>query len=206
MPAATIPPVWECRYVAETLPARFAHDTLVRTLGPRYRVLEHAQIETDDYLLTPEPTFNLKLRHRPNSVKLKSRQSVSSDRLECWGTDFDHQLPADARVWGEALRLIECSVTPEQISAAATAKAAADLLRPFLPPARFVRVDKVRSLYSDGQRRIEVAQFACCAGRFVTICLESQDADDVREVMKNLSAADLGHPRNYVEVLSEAYQ
>ena len=74
-------------------------------LGTHYHVLGLELHETDDYLLTRTPILNLKLRHRSNTVKLKSQRGVSSDRLERWHTDFEHALPAAAHIWSEALRL-----------------------------------------------------------------------------------------------------
>jgi len=197
--------MWECRFILAELPARLAHDTLSRTLGQRYSVVGRELDETDDYLLTRTPALNLKLRHRSNTLKLKSLRGVSADRLEQWQTDFERELPAAPDVWSEALRMLDAKLEPGRVSSAETAERAVTVLRPLLRQGQVVRVKKVRWLYGDGRRRIEVAFFALGpardSARFATVCVESDDADDVREVLSALSLAELGAPRNYMEVL-----
>jgi hypothetical protein len=193
--------MWESRYIARELPARLKHEALFRTLGPDCRVLDLELHETDDYLLTRTPIHNLKLRHRSNTLKLKSRRGVSFDRLERWHTDFEHALPAAAHIWSETLRILDCELESDRVSPAETAESAINVLRPFLRSAKAVRVSKVRRLYSVGRCRVEIAQFTLGEASFATVCVESKDDYAVREALSNLAFVELGPPRNYMEVL-----
>ena len=196
--------MWECRFIAAQLPKRFMHDALSSMLRRRYEVLGSELYETDDYLLAGTPRLNLKLRHRSNALKLKSLQAVTSDRLEHWRTDFEHKLPAPAQLWDTALSILKCNLEAGAMSGAESAASAMAMLRPFLGAAQWVRVEKVRWIYGDDKRRIEVSEFAFRTERFATLCVESESVSDVRDALISLDVVELGRPRNYMELLNDS--
>jgi hypothetical protein len=194
---------WECRFVVTELPPKFLPPALSSLLPSGYEVLANAVRETDDYLLASSHDLNVKIRHRSRSVKLKSLRGTTSDRLECWRTDFKHRLPAPARVWGEILRLLDCRMDCADLAGEGAPDAVIELLRRCLAPERTVRADKLRSIYGDGTDRLEIAQFVTRNERFATVCIEGDDPGRVREVLKQLATAELGRPRNSIEVLHD---
>ena len=198
------PDTWECRYVARELPERFLHPAISSVLRTDYELLASELCETDDYLLARTAELNIKIRHRSNSLKLKSLRAIAPDRLECWRTDFDQKLPAPSRMWRETLRLLECDSEPMDWLHVRCAEGIVKSLRRYLPDRRIVRVDKLRALYGEAGVRIEVAQFAVGGQHFGTLCVESEDPARVREVLARLATVELGRPCNYIEVLHES--
>lgn len=193
--------IWECRYVARELPQRFQHPAPLAALGERFSVLASELREADDYLLASTPAFNIKLRHRSNSLKMKLLTATAPDGLEYWRTDFDERLPASSEIWNETLQALECGALADEFAIARTVSEAEGILRSRVDAERIVRVDKVRWLYADQTARVEVAQFAIGSREFATVCAESADPGSVRELIRKLGALELGSPCNYITIL-----
>lgn len=193
--------IWECRYVVRELPQRFLHPAPLAALGQHFAAIASELRETDDYLLARTSAFNIKLRHRSNSLKMKSLVATEPDELELWQTDFDDKLPASAEIWHETLQALECDVPADAFVNTRTVPEAEGALQSCLDAGQIVRVDKVRWLYADRSARVEVARFAIGPKEFGTVCAESVDPGRVRDLIKDLDVRGLGKACNYITIL-----
>ena len=81
---------WESRWTARHLSTLDTAWLPSSSLDPPIRVV----YEHDVYVLTQSDRINLKVRHRENSIKLKTLVDRTDDGFERWRTEFDVSLPA----------------------------------------------------------------------------------------------------------------
>ena len=94
--------VWEFRWIAENLPTLDAAWLPPPSTDPAPIVV----YEHDVYMLTQSDRINLKVRHRENSLKLKTLQERTVDGFERWRTEFVAPLPAGPERFRDVLDLI----------------------------------------------------------------------------------------------------
>ena len=137
---------WEMRWIARHLPTLDAAWLPASSLDPPFRVV----YEHDVYVLTRSDRINLKVRHRENSLKLKTLVERTDDGFERWRTEFDAPLPAGPERFRDVLDLIEREGSPERLGAAARAGEVVEILEANCDPSQLVAVHKSRNLFQRG--------------------------------------------------------
>lgn len=193
------PDVWESRYIVPALPARFRPSVMARS----YELVAADVQEPDAYLIAPSPDFNVKLRDRTNTVKVKVRVERAARGLERWRTTIDDRLPMDAAAWHGVLATFGLDASDIRLSAVTSTEQALRLLQ-VSSRVPTVRLDKTRWLFRDGDSRIDVVCFTMLGRRFGSLGIESADPISVRRTCERLRVGGLGGPRNYTELFAQA--
>jgi hypothetical protein len=189
---------WELRWIARHLPTLDATWRPTSSLDPALTAVR----EHDVYVLTPSDRINLKVRHRENSLKLKTLLERTDDGFERWRTDFDAPLPAGPERFRDVLHLIGRAGSPEGLGAAAEAGDVVNLLHAICDPSQLIPVHKTRQLYQRGTCRVDQARFRTAGGTYHSVGVESTSLDDLRALVQNLGQIKLTSPRNYTEFLA----
>ena len=188
--------LWELRWIAEQLPAFDASRLRASSIEPERRVL----YEHDVYMLTRSDRINLKVRHRENSVKLKTLQERTGDGFERWRTEFDVPLPAGPERFRDVLHLIGAAGSPERLGAAVRADEVVEILDTIGDPVQLVAAHKSRHLFPIGTCTVDEVRFRTHGGTYRSLGVESSSLDDLRSLVRGLGP--LGSPRNYAQFLA----
>ena len=188
--------VWELRWIAEQLPSLDAARLPASSIDPERRVL----YEHDVYMLTRSEEINLKVRHRENSLKLKTLQERTVDGFERWRTEFDASLPAGPERLRDVLDLIGMAGSPQRLGAAMRAGELVEILEAGGDPSQLVVVHKARHLFRIGTCSVDEVRFRTQGGRYRSLGVESSSLDDLRSLVHDLGP--LGSPRNYAQFLA----
>jgi hypothetical protein len=189
---------WELRWIAQVLPTLEAAWLPPSSLDPALRVVD----EHDVYVLTRSDRINLKVRHRENSLKLKTLLERTDDGFEHWRTEFDVPLPASPERFGEVLDLIGRAGPPERLGAAARAGEVVEILEAICDPSQLVAVHKSRHLFERGTCGVDEVRFRTRAGAYRSLGVESSTLGDLRSLVQDLNRGRLGSPCNYTEFLA----
>ena len=166
------------------------------SLDPALRVV----YEHDVYMLTRSDRINLKVRHRENSLKLKTLQERTRDGFERWRTDFVAPLPAGPDRFRDVLDLIGLGGSPERLGAAVRADEVVKILAAILDPSQLVAVHKSRHLFRIGACSVDEARFRTQGGTYRSLGVESSGLDDLSSLVHDLGP--MGSPRNYTQFLA----
>ena len=189
--------VWELRWIAEQLPSLAAVRWPASSVDPERRVL----YEHDVYMLTRSEEINLKVRHRENSLKLKTLQERTGDGFERWRTEFDASLPAGPERLRDVLDLIGMAGSPQRLGAAIRAGELVEILQAGSDPSPLVVVHKARHLLRIGTCAVDEVRFRTQGGRYRSLGVESGSLDDLRALVHELGP--LGSPLNYAQFLAD---
>lgn len=187
--------VWEFRWVAENLPTLDAARLPPPSTDPAPIVV----YEHDVYMLTKSDRINLKVRHRENSLKLKTLQERTVDGFERWRTEFVAPLPAGPERFRDVLDLIGMAESPERLGSAARAGEVVEILDAMRDPPELVAVHKSRHLFQRGTCRVDDVRFRTRGRTYRSLGFESSSLDDVRSLVQDLDRP--GSPCNYPEFL-----
>ena len=188
--------VWEFRWIAEHLPTVDSSRLPPSSLDPALRVV----YEHDVYMLTQSDRINLKVRHRENSLKLKTLQERTGDGFELWRTEFVAPLPAGPERFRDVLELIGRAGSPDRLGAAARAGEVIAILDMICDPSELVAVHKSRHLFQRGTCGVDEVRFRTRGGTYRSLGVESGSLDDLRSLIRNLDIP--GSPCNYTEFLA----
>ena len=191
---------WELRWIARDLPTLDAAWSSPSWLDPAVRVVD----EHDVYVLTRSDQINLKIRHRENSLKLKTFVERTDDGFERWRTEFDVRLPAGPERFGEVLDLIGAAGSPERLGAAARAGEVVGILDAICDPSQLVAVHKSRHLFERGTCCVDEVRFQTRGGTYRSLGVESSSLGDLRSLVRDLDQGTLGSPCNYIEFLVQS--
>ncbi len=189
---------WEMRWIARHLPTLDAAWLPASSLDPPFRVVH----EHDVYVLTRSDRINLKVRHRENSLKLKTLLERTDDGFERWRTEFDAPLPAGPERFRDVLDLIETEGSPERLGAAARAGELVELLEATCDPSQLVAVHKSRNLFQRGTCCVDEVRVRTRQGTYRSLGVESSSLGDLRSLVQDLGQRSLGSPRNYTQCLA----
>jgi hypothetical protein len=187
---------WELRWIARHLPTVDAV-WLPPSLDPALTVVD----EHDVYVLT-RSEVNLKVRHRENSLKLKTLVERTDDGLERWRTEFDAPLPAGPERFRGVLDLIGRAGSAERLGAAARAGEVVEILEGICDPSQVVAVHKSRRLFQRGTCWVDEVRFQTGGRTYRSLGVESSSLDDVRSLVQDLAQRRLGSPCNYTEFIA----
>ena len=154
------------------------------------------------YVLTRSDRINLKVRHRENSLKLKTLLERTDDGFERWRTEFDATLPAGPERFRDVLDLIGTAGSPERLGAAARAGELVELLEATCDPSQLVAVHKSRHLFQRGTCCVDEVRFRTRQGTYRSLGVESSSLGDLRSLVQDLGQRSLGSPCNYTEFLA----
>jgi len=188
--------VWELRWIAEQLPRLDAARWPASSVDPERRVV----YEHDVYMLTRSEEINLKVRHRENSLKLKTLQERTGDGFERWRTEFDASLPAGPERLRDVLDLIGMAGSPQRLGAAMRAGELVEILQAGSDPSPLVVVHKARHLLRIGTCAVDEVRFRTRGDRYRSLGVESGSLDDLRSLVHELRP--LGSPLNYAQFLA----
>ena len=188
----------ELRWIARHLPTLDAAWLSPSSLDPAFRVV----YEHDVYVLTRSDRINLKVRHRENSLKLKTLVERTEDGFERWRTEFDVPLPAGLERFRDVLDLIGRAGSAERLGAAARAGEVVEILDAICDPSQLVAVHKSRHLFERGTCRVDEVRFRTRGGTYRSLGVESSSLDDLRSLVQDLDQGRLGSPCNYTEFLA----
>jgi hypothetical protein len=189
---------WELRWTARDLPTLDAAWLPPSSLDPALRVV----YEHDVYMLTRSDRINLKVRHRENSLKLKTMLERTDDGFERWRTEFDAPLPAGPERFRDVLDLIGRAGSAERLGAAARAGEVVEILDAICGPAQLVAVHKSRHLFQRGTCCVDEVRFRTPGGTYRSLGVESSSLDDLRSLVQVPGQSTLGSPCNYTEFLA----
>ena len=158
--------------------------------------------EHDVYLLSGSNRINLKVRHRENTVKLKTLQQRTSEGFERWRTEFDAALPAGTELFREVLDLIGRAGPAERLGAAASAGEAVGILGTICDPSQMVSVYKSRRLLQRGIGTVDEVRFRIDEGHYSSLGVESSSLTELRRLVEDFGLGRLGSPCNYAEFLA----
>jgi hypothetical protein len=167
------------------------------SLAPPFSLVD----EHDVYLLSGSSRVNLKIRHRENTVKLKTLQQRTSDGLERWRTEFDAALPAGEELFREVLDLVGRAGPAERLGAAASAGEAVGILDTVCDPSQMVSVYKERRLFETGVGTVDEVRFRIDEAHYSSLGVECSSLCELRRLVEDLGLGRLGSPRNYAEFL-----
>ena len=186
--------VWELRWIAEHLPTVDISRLPPPSVDPALRVYEH-----DVYMLTQSDRINLKVRHRENSLKLKTLQERTGEGFERWRTEFVAPLPAGPERFRDVLGLIGKAGSPDRLGAAARAGEVVEILDAICDPSELVTVHKSRHLFQRGSCGVDEVRFRTRRGTYRSLGVEGGSLDDLRSLVRDLGMP--GSPCNYTEFL-----
>ena len=189
---------WELRWIARHLPPVDTAGLSPSSVDLAVRVVD----EHDVYMLTQSDRVNLKVRHRENSLKLKTLVERTDDGFERWRTEFDVPLPAGPERFREVLDLIGGAGSPERLGAAARAGEVVEILDAICDPSQLVAVHKTRHLFQRGTCSVDEVRFRTRGGSYRSLGVESSSIDDLRSLVRDLGLGRLGSPCNYTEFLA----
>ena len=189
---------WELRWIARDLPTLDAARLPPSSLDPAVKVVD----EHDVYVLTRSDSINLKVRHRENSLKLKTLLERTDDGFERWRTEFDVPLPAGPERSRDVLELIGRAGSSERLGAAGRAGEVVEILDAICDPAQLVVVHKSRRLFQRGTCCVDEVRFRTREGTYRSLGVESSSLDDLRSLVHELGQHRLGSPCNYTEFLA----
>ena len=189
--------VWELRWIAEQLPSPATVRWPTSSVDPEPRVI----YEHDVYMLTRSEEINLKVRHRENSLKLKTLQERTGDGFERWRTEFDASLPAGAERLRDVLDLIGMAGSPQRLGAAMRAGELVEILEASSDPSPLVVVHKARHLFRIGTCSVDEVRFRTQGGRYRSLGVESSSLADLRSLVHELGLR--GSPLNYAQFLAD---
>ena len=188
--------MWELRWIGAHLPHLDEVRTTFAIAEPGLNVDEH-----DVYVLSGSSQINLKIRHRSNTLKLKTLHGRSSDGLERWRTEFDAALPAGTQLFRDVLDLIGRVGPADRLGAAATAGDAVAILDTICDAGQLVSVYKSRQQFQRDMGTVDVVQFRIAAGHYHSLGVESSGPTELRRLVGDLRLRRLGSPCNYAEFL-----
>ena len=189
---------WELRWTARHLSTLDTAWLPPSSLESDVRVV----YEHDVYVLTRSDRINLKVRHRENSIKLKTLVERTDDGFERWRTEFDASLPAGPEHFRDVLDLIGRAGPPERLGAAARAAEVVEILDAICDPSQLVAVHKTRHLFQRGTCCVDEVRFRTRGGTYRSLGVESGSLRDLRSLVQDLGQGRLGSPCNYTEFLS----
>ncbi|MET0144445.1 MAG: hypothetical protein ABWZ30_01860 [Jiangellaceae bacterium] len=189
--------VWELRWIAGQLPSLDAAGLPPSSIDPERSVL----YEHDVYMLTGSEEINLKVRHRENSLKLKTLQERTVDGFERWRTEFDASLPAGPERLRDVLDLLGVAGSPQRLGAAVRAGELVEILETGGEPTQLVVVHKARHLFRIGTCSVDEVRFRTQGGRYRSLGVESSSLGDLRLLVHELGVR--GSPRNYAQFLAD---
>jgi hypothetical protein len=188
--------VWELRWIAEELPSLDAARLSSSSIDPERRVL----YEHDVYMLTRSEEINLKVRHRENSLKLKTLQERTVDGFERWCTEFDAPLPAGPERLRDVLDLLGTTGSPQRLGAAMRAGELVGLLEAGGDRPPLIVLHKSRRLFRIGTCSVDEVRFRTQRGTYRSLGVESSGLDDLRSLVRDLGP--LGRSRNYAQFVA----
>ena len=189
--------MWELRWIAAHPPDLDKAWVAFASLEPSSRAVD----EHDVYLLGGSSRINLKIRHRENTVKLKTLQERTSDGFERWRTEFDAELPAGTELFRDVLDLIGRAGPAERLGAAASAGEAVAILDTICDSSQMVSVYKSRRLFQRGIGTLDEVRFRIDEGQYSSLGVESSSLSELRTLVEDLELGRLGSPCNYAEFL-----
>jgi hypothetical protein len=194
---------WECRYFVSELPQRFKHEELNEFFNESRGPI----VENDLYFVTDDIDVDIKLRKlkKPKpTIKVKILLDRSND-FELWRTEIDDGLPVPGEVWTDVLSRLKVEADIELLSSCSEPHQVEEALLTARPNLLYRETWKHRMRYIRPQVEVEVAEVTIGLSFFYSVSFESESpsSDRVRVIRDELSADDLGTPKNYMRLLSQ---
>ena len=189
--------MWECRYIADTLPEQLQPESLARALEGPCQPFE----EQDVYLLCSTPDVNVKMRVTANSMKLKSLNRHAGAGWELWVTELNEPLPAGRKPWRRALKLLDRTGDAAALAVAQDTGRALNILGSVVPSIRVAVLKKRRWVVVAPRGRVEVVRFVLNDRTRWSFCVESTELRAARELLDKVAPHGLGGPESYTQFL-----
>ena len=193
--------MWECRYMADTLPEQLQPESLAPALEGPCQPFE----EQDVYLLCSTPDVNVKMRITANSLKLKSLNRHAEAGWELWVTELNEPLPAGRKPWRRALKRLDRTGDAAALAVAQDTGRALNILSSVVPSIRVAVLKKRRWVIVAPRGRVEVVRFVLNDRTHWSFCVESTELRAARELLDKVDPSGLGSPESYTQFLHRLY-
>lgn len=188
---------WECRYFTPDPPQFFEGNEMEEVLGKR----QGFSVDDDVYFIGDNIAFNIKLRKRINTIKVKTLLEQKTDHFELWRSKIDSALPASEEDWEYVLTLLKSRADALRLSKCLYADQVLDVILEENRNFKWVEIQKHRAFYVMDNTRVEAAKTTVKGKILFSISIESHNLDQARNVRNRLPIDGWGTAKNYVEML-----
>lgn len=194
---------WECRYFFHILPLNFPYDYIDGISFEKSGPFE----EVDIYFLTSDDTVNIKIRLKPNIIKRKKLIEKTKDGSELWRTEIESTLPISEDEWQMILPGAHV-ITLRKLAGYSSFHNISDLVEESRSMIECVKTQKIRIFLSPKKElsdtRLEVTQINILGESANSICFESANYNELKELKDRFHCDFLRNPSNYITYIKKA--